>query len=72
MDYERAYREQREVALRLETKLRVLESAARAVLSMECERGMEPYDPIANPGQFDERIVALAWAIEGEESNGGD
>ena len=37
---------------------------------MECDRvnlckNSEPYDPIANPGQFDERIVALAWAIEG-------
>ena len=68
VDYERAYKDQREVALRLETKLRVLESAARAVLAMEGERvnldkNSEPYDPIANPGQFDERIVALALAL---------
>ena len=50
--------------------IRRLLSAAEAVVRMECDRvnvdkDSEPYDPIANPGQFDERIVALAWAIEG-------
>lgn len=45
-----------------------LRSAAEAVLAMECDRvnsdkSLEPYDPIANPGQFDERVVALALAL---------
>ena len=70
MDYEVAFKNQREVALRLASRLRELREAARAVIAMECEMvnedGFEPYDPIANPGQFDERIVALARAIEGE------
>lgn len=51
--------------------IRRLLASAEAVVRMECDRvnlckNSEPYDPIANPGQFDERIVALAWAIEGE------
>ena len=45
-----------------------LRAAAEAVVAMECYRvnlckNSEPYDPIANPGQFDERIVALALAL---------
>ena len=45
-----------------------LRAAAEAVVAMECDRvnlckNSEPYDPIANPGQFDERIVALALAL---------
>ena len=70
MDYAVAFKNQREVALRLESKLRELRAAASAVIAMECEMvnepGFEPYGPIANPGQFDERVVALARAIEGE------
>lgn len=51
--------------------LRRLRVAAAAVIAMECDRvnvckNSEPYDPIANPGQFDERTVALAWALEWE------
>lgn len=68
MDYEKAFKNQREVALRLEAQLLELRAAARAVIAMECEMvnepGFEPYEPIANPGQFDERVVALARAIE--------
>ena len=77
MDYEVAFKNQREltlrereVALRLASRLRELREAASAVIAMECEMvnedGFEPYDPIANPGQFDERVVALAKAIEAE------
>ena len=44
-----------------------LVAAACAVLDLECERvnadGGEPYCPLANPGQFDPRVVALALAI---------
>lgn len=43
-------------------------SAAKAVVELEFHRanadGGEPYDPIANPGQFDFRVVDLAKAIE--------
>lgn len=45
----------------------ILKAAAIAVLEMESERVNqdrgEPYCPIANPGQFDPRIVALAYAV---------
>ena len=57
--------------------IRRLLASAEAVVRMECDRvnlckNSEPYDPIANPGQFDERVVELAWAIEGEKRDGGD
>ena len=47
-----------------------LRSAAEAVLEFECDRvnvnkREEPYDPVANPGQFDDRVVALACALAG-------
>jgi hypothetical protein len=69
MNYEQAWNNQRQVAKKLEERLQKIEAAAAAVVAMERDRvngddTREPYDPIANPGQFDERIVALAWAIE--------
>lgn len=74
MNYERAWSFQREVSARLYQRLLRVERAAAAVLQMECERvnsaGEEPYDPIANPGQFDQRIVDLAWAIEPDVEEG--
>jgi len=69
MNYEQAWNNQRQVAKKLEERLQKIESTAAAVVAMERDRvngddASEPYDPIANPGQFDERLVALAWAIE--------
>lgn len=47
---------------------RQLYDAAKEVLALECNRvnadGGEPYDPIANPGQFDFRVVKLAKILE--------
>jgi hypothetical protein len=44
-----------------------LKAAAIAVVELECERvngyKKEPYDPIANPGRFDHRVVALAKLV---------
>jgi hypothetical protein len=44
-----------------------LKAAAIAVLDMEYERvnadGGEPYYPLANPGHFDPRVVALAQLV---------
>lgn len=52
---------------------RKLRAAAIAVIEMECERlndgKNEPYDPIANPGQFDPRVVALAQLVWVDAAN---
>jgi hypothetical protein len=52
----------------LATAYRNLYEAAKEVLVLECSRvnskGGEPYDPIANPGQFDFRITNLAKILE--------
>jgi hypothetical protein len=63
MNYEQAWNRQMGVARQLEKQLLAIKKAAAAVVAMECGR-VNTDDPIANPGQFDERIVALALAIE--------
>lgn len=47
--------------------------AAKDVIELECSRvnknGDEPYDPIANPDQFDSRVTRLAQLLYRMDAN---